>query len=232
MPLNLVMFGPPGAGKGTQAAQLEQSRRVPQISTGDILREAVQKGTELGRQAKAVMDKGELVGDELIVGIMRERLACGDTKNGFILDGFPRTVDQAVALDEIMIRRDPLIIVELTVPDQELAQRLSRRRICVGCGATYGSDCGEPSQTCGGCGRELVQRSDDREEVVLERLRVYREQTEPLVTFYQDRQSFRRVDGNRQPDAVKASIVAAIDSANAVGNVVARRQPSRDGAAG
>lgn len=187
MAVNLVIFGPPGAGKGTQAGRIGQARRVPWISTGDILRDAVQAGTALGMQAKSVMDRGELVGDELMVQIVRERLARDDTAGGFILDGFPRTVAQAVALDEMLVGRDPLIVIELSVPDAELAQRLSRRRVC--------------------------GRSDDREEVVRERLRVYHEQTQPLVAFYEDRPSFRRVDGSQPPDAVNAALGAAIDEA-------------------
>lgn len=213
MALNLVMFGPPGAGKGTQASKLEQSRNIPQISTGAILREAVQADTEFGRQAKAVMDRGELVGDAIIVGIVRERLARDDTRGGFILDGFPRTVAQAVALDEILTGRGPLIVVELGVPDRELVQRLSRRRVCRQCGATYGAAGGEAEAPCASCGGTLEQRSDDRKEVVRERLRVYREQTEPLVAFYQDRPSFRSVDGNRSAEAVQAAIGAAIETA-------------------
>ena len=213
MALNLVMFGPPGAGKGTQASKLEQSRNIPQISTGAILREAVQADTELGRQAKAVMDRGELVGDAIIVGIVRERLARDDTRRGFILDGFPRTVAQAVALDEILTGRGPLIVVELGVPDRELVERLSRRRVCRQCGATCGAAGGEAEAPCASCGGTLVQRSDDREEIVRERLRVYREQAEPLVAFYQDRPSFRSVDGNGSAEAVQAAIDAAIEAA-------------------
>lgn len=213
MALNLVMFGPPGSGKGTQASDLERRRGIPQISTGDILREAVQAGTDLGRQAKAVMDKGELVSDDVIVGIVRERLTRGDTRQGFILDGFPRTVAQAVALDEILVGREPLVVVELNVPDAELVSRLSRRRVCGKCGATYGAAAGEVPESCAACGAALVQRSDDREEVVRERLRVYREQTEPLVAFYQDRPTFRSVDGNQDPAVVGKAIEAAIEAA-------------------
>lgn len=215
MALNLVMFGPPGSGKGTQASDLETRRGIPQISTGDILREVVQAGTELGRQAKAVMDKGELVSDDIIVEIVRERLTRDDTKTGFILDGFPRTVAQAVSLDEMLVGRDALIIVELNVPDSELVTRLSQRRVCGQCGATYGAAHGAVTESCTSCGGALIQRSDDREEVVRERLRVYREQTEPLVAFYQDRPSFRSVDGNRAPAVVQAAIAAAIEEADA-----------------
>lgn len=213
MAVNLVIFGPPGAGKGTQAGRIGQARRVPGISTGDILRDAVQAGTALGMQAKTVMDRGELVGDELMVRIVRERLARDDTAGGFILDGFPRTVAQAVALDEMLVGRDPLVVIELSVPDAELAQRLSRRRVCGRCGVTYGAAGGEATAACARCGRELAQRSDDREEVVRERLRVYHRQTQPLVAFYEDRPSFRRVDGSQPPDAVNAALGAAIDGA-------------------
>ena len=215
MALNLVMLGPPGAGKGTQAVRVEQERGIPQVSTGDILREAVQAGTDLGRQAQAVMERGELVSDALIVEIVRERLARDDTRGGFILDGFPRTVAQAEALDEILAGRDPLIVVELSVPDQPLVQRLSRRRVCRDCGATYGAGAGEDPAACTRCGAALVARKDDREEVVRERLRVYREQTEPLVEFYRDRPSFRRVDGNQPAAAVRIAIAGAIDAARA-----------------
>ena len=215
MALNLVMLGPPGAGKGTQAVRVEQERGIPQISTGDILREAVQAGTDLGRQAQAVMERGELVSDELMVAIVRERLARGDTRDGFILDGFPRTVAQAVALDEILAGRDPLIVVELSVPDRALVERLSRRRVCRECGATFGAGAGVVPAVCTRCGAALTARKDDRAEVVQERLRVYRRQTEPLVAFYQDRPAFRRVDGNQPADAVRIAIGGALDAAQA-----------------
>ena len=189
MEMNLVMFGPPGAGKGTQATELSEIYGIPQISTGGILRDAVAVGTELGQKAKVVMEKGELVGDELIVGIVKERLANDDSKDGFILDGFPRTVAQAVALDGILLHRSPLFVIELDVPDEELVGRLSRRA-------------------------ELENRSDDREEVVRERLRVYQEQTQPLVTFYQGRPTFRQVNGDQSPkevqDALEETIKALI----------------------
>ena len=176
--MNLVMFGPPGAGKGTQAIQLSEIHGIPQISTGGILREAVEAGTDLGLKAKVVMEKGELVSDELIVGIVQERLTKDDSKNGFILDGFPRTVAQAVALDSILLNRASLLVIELDVPDEVLVGRLSRRA-------------------------ELENRSDDREEVVRERLRVYQEQTQPLVAFYQDRPTFRKVNGDQSPKEVQ-----------------------------
>ena len=213
MALNLVMLGPPGAGKGTQAVRVEQERGIPQISTGDILREAVAAGTELGRQAQAVMERGELVSDALIVAIVRERLARDDTRAGFILDGFPRTVAQAVALDDILADREPLAVIEISVPDEALVERLSRRRVCPACGATYGAGAGVVPATCTRCAGALVVRKDDREEVVRQRLHVYREQTEPLVAFYRDRPSFRRIDGNQSADVVRSAIAGAIDAA-------------------
>ena len=225
MALNVVMCGPPGVGKGTQARRLGAVRGIPQISTGDILREAVQAGTELGRAAKAIIDRGELVSDKIMVGIVRERLAKGDVQDGFILDGFPRTVAQASALDEMLKARDPLIIIELAVPDEELVQRLSRRRVCGRCGAVYAARDAEPPTTCAACGGDLVLRSDDREDVVRERLTVYQRQTRPLVEFYQRRRSFGRVDGNPTPDVVAAAVDTAVDAAMAVRG----RQPAPTG---
>jgi len=209
------MFGPPGAGKGTQASRLASERGIPQISTGDILREAVQAGTALGQRAKAVLDAGELVSDEIMVGIVRQRLAQVDAVAGFVLDGFPRTVAQAFALDTILDRRDPLVVVELSVQDDELVSRLSQRRVCANCGATVSRqfDAVVSSLICGACGGDLVQRSDDREDVVRERLRVYHEQTAPLVDFYKGREKFRSLDGSQLCDSVASAVSEAVDSA-------------------
>ena len=216
MAFNLVMFGPPGAGKGTQASRLAVELGIPQISTGDILREAVQTGTELGLQAKAIMDSGELVSDQVVVGIIRERLAEKDSATGFILDGFPRTVSQAAELDVILQGRDTLVVIELSVPDEELVNRLSKRLVCVECGSIVGLQpdaSNATSLTCSTCGGELAQRSDDREDVVRERLRVYHQQTSPLVEFYRLRPSFLSLDGNQPLDLVTDAVREAVDTA-------------------
>jgi adenylate kinase len=210
MALNIVMMGPPGAGKGTQADCVARSRGIPKISTGDILREAVQAGTELGRRAKAIMERGELVGDDLIIGIVRERLDRPDTARGFVLDGFPRTVAQARALDGLMAGRTPLIVVDIAVAEDELVRRLTSRRVCGVCGANADR---QIDAVCGRCAGALVQRSDDREDVVRERLRVYARDTWPLVEFYRGRPTFRSVNGTQPPDLVTADLVAAIESA-------------------
>ena len=212
MALNLLMLGPPGAGKGTQAECFAQARGIPRISTGDILREAVQLKTGIGQRAKAVMDRGELVGDDVMIGIVRERLERQDAVGGFVLDGFPRTVAQASALDGIMAEREPLIVVDIVVPEAELVRRLGTRMICHDCGtgAAVGSAIGA---ACGKCGGKLVQRADDNQAVVLERLKVYHRQSEPLVEYYRVRPTFRSIDGAQPPDRVAADLSAAIAAA-------------------
>ena len=213
MAVNLIMLGAPGAGKGTQAERFARDRRIPKISTGDILREAVQAGTELGKRAKAIMDRGELVSDEVMIGIVRERLDRPDVRPGFILDGFPRTVAQAIALDGIMDGRAPLIIVDIAVPEAELVRRLSGRLICADCGTNATPGNGAVSLRCGMCGGQLVQRADDTEAVVLERLAVYRRDTKPLVDHYRPRPTFCSIDGAQVPDRVAADIAAAVKTA-------------------
>jgi adenylate kinase len=247
MALNLIMLGPPGAGKGTQAERFARSRGIPRISTGDILREAVQAGAEIGRRAKAIMDRGELVSDDVMIGIVRERLEQADAANGFILDGFPRTVAQASALDAIMNGRGPLIVIDIVVPEPELVRRLSTRLICEACGAIAGPQperaaanmvlpagvantpesaaavraVTEPMR-CQRCGGRLVQRSDDNDAVVKERLRVYRQSTKPLVDYYRVRPTFRAIDGAQPPDRVAAALAAAIESAASNGRTGAQ----------
>jgi adenylate kinase len=214
MALNLLMLGPPGAGKGTQAERFARTRGIPKISTGDILREAVQAGTEIGLRAKAIMDRGELVNDEVMIGIVQERLDRDDVAGGFVLDGFPRTVAQAAALDTIMTGRDPLIVVDIVVPEAELVRRLATRMICESCGAN--APVGDGTMTCLRCGGRLVQRADDNEAIVRERLKVYHRQSEPLVEYYRVRPTFRSIDGAQAPDTVAVDLAAAIEAAGAL----------------
>jgi adenylate kinase len=216
MSLNLLMLGPPGAGKGTQAERFARTRGIPRVSTGDILREAVHAGTDVGQRAKAIMDRGELVGDDVMIGIVRDRLERDDARSGFVLDGFPRTVAQAAALDEIMKGRDPLIVVDMVVPEGELVRRLSTRLICEHCGVNAPIGDGA-SGVCARCGGRLVQRADDNDAVVRERLKVYHRQSEPLVEYYRVRPTFRSIDGAQPPDRVAADLAAAIEAAGAGG---------------
>jgi adenylate kinase len=222
--LNLIMLGPPGAGKGTQAEQIANARGIPKISTGEILREAVHNGTEIGKRASAIMARGELVSDDVMIRIVRERLDQKDARDGFILDGFPRTVMQAAALDEIVKGRDPLVVVEIVVPENELVRRLSMRMVCDNCGHTADAETAKASAECRVCGGRLVQRSDDNDSVVLERLKVYHDRTQPLVEYYQMRPTFRSVNGSQSADRVAADLVAAIESANS--RVAAREAQS------
>jgi len=211
--LNVVMLGPPGAGKGTQAERFAGSHGLPKISTGDILREAIHADTELGRSAKATIYSGGLVGDDVMIGIVRERLGRPDARRGFVLDGFPRTVVQATALDEMMDGRGPLVIVDIRVPEEVLLRRLAARRICGTCGVNAHVDW---MTSCGNCGGELVHRKDDNEAIVAERLTVYDRQTRPIVEFYASRPTFRTIDGNQPPDTVSAAMEAAICQASRV----------------
>ena len=220
MALNLLMLGPPGAGKGTQAERLARGHRIPKVSTGDMLREAMRAATALGSCVKAQMDRGELVSDEVMIGIVRERLDQSDARRGFVLDGFPRTVAQATALDVIMDGRGPLLVVDIVVPEGELMRRLGSRLICEDCGGNAGGLAdvdGVMSEAasverCRRCGGRLVQRTDDNDTVVMERLKVYHRQTEPLVEYYRDRTTFRSIDGVQPADRVAADLAAAIEA--------------------
>lgn len=222
MALNLVMLGPPGAGKGTQAERFAHEHGIPKVSTGDILREAVQSGTALGRAVQAVMERGDLVGDDLIVGIVRERLARADAVAGFVLDGFPRTVPQANALDQLTMGRGPVVVVEIQVPDEELVARVRARRVCADCGANAGAFQNSAEALPGGClhpepcrtaGPRWVSRSDDSEATIRERLKVYWRDTRPMIAHYSGRPTYRAIDGRQSPEAVREALSAAVASA-------------------
>jgi len=208
--LNVVMLGPPGAGKGTQAERLARTRKRPKISTGDILREAVQAGTDMGLAARVTMEAGNLVPDDVMIGIVEERLNREDARCGFVLDGFPRTVVQATALDRMMDGRGPLVVLDMVVPEDVLVRRLAGRRICSRCGSNAAP---EWRTNCGKCDGILMMRVDDGVGIVRERLKVYQRQTKPLVDYYSARPSFRAIDGNQAPDVVTAAVDAALDAA-------------------
>ena len=210
----LLLMGPPGAGKGTQAAKLVERYDIPHVSTGDIFRGALQERTPLGLEAKRYMDVGALVPDQVTVGITRERLAKSDCIGGFILDGFPRTLQQAQALDQMLAKMGIRLnkVVNIAVPDQELIPRLTGRRICQSCGATYHMEFRPPAQPsiCDRCGGELYQRTDDQEETVRERLEVYRLQTQPLIQYYQERDLYSEINGAQSTEAVFRDIVVSL----------------------
>jgi adenylate kinase len=213
--LNLIFMGPPGAGKGTQAERFAREHGIPKISTGDILREEVAAGTPLGQQVKAVMARGDLVGDDLIVAIVRERLSRPDAARGFVLDGFPRTVPQAVALDETLAGRGSLIVIEIQVPDDELVRRVVSRRICSSCGRMVDAFEAEggSADRCTACGGVLVSRSDDSEAVMRERLKVYWRETQPMIAYYRSRPSYRAVNGAQSPDRVRDDLTSGVADA-------------------
>lgn len=218
MALRLLVLGPPGAGKGTQALKIAREHGVPKISTGDMLRDAVTSGSALGALVKETVARGQLVSDDVIVELVRARLEEDDAQKGFVLDGFPRTVAQAKALDGLL-DGSPLAVVEIRVPDEELVRRVRGRRICERCGTTVSAFDGDPAlaQACKSCGGRLVQRSDDSETVVRDRLKVYWRETQPMIGFYEGRPTFRRVDGTLSPVDVYAAISEAVSSAGAEG---------------
>jgi adenylate kinase len=212
--LNLILLGPPGAGKGTQAERLQEDFDVAYIATGDILRKAVADGTDLGTKAKAYMDKGELVPDEVIIGVILECVQGQAAQDGFLLDGFPRTVEQAQALDDALADRERRLtaVLCIEVSDDEVVRRLSGRRMCVKGGHVYNIHTDPPKhdEVCDQDGSRLVQRDDDREETVRKRLEVYHRQTSPLVRFYEERDLLKRFDGTRSPTEVHDHIRATI----------------------
>ena len=207
--MNLILLGAPGAGKGTQAEVISEALSIPQISTGNMLREAVKNGTEYGLKAKAAMDSGALVSDEIVIGILKDRIAQPDCKNGFILDGFPRTVPQAEALDEIAHIDCAL---SLEVADDVIEKRMTGRRVCLRCGATYHVEANPPrvKDVCDICGDKLVIRSDDQAEVVRHRLETYHEQTEPLKGYYEAQGKLKSIDGAQGITATEKFAVEAL----------------------
>ena len=205
--MNVIFLGPPGAGKGTQAQRICDALSIPQISTGDILRRAMKEETPTGLKAKQYVEAGKLVPDEVIIDIVRERLAMDDCQNGYILDGFPRTVPQAEALDTIA-KID--VVVDLDVADEELINRLSGRRVCLACGATYHVAHLNGETKCAKCGEELIQRKDDSAETVLNRLNVYHAQTAPLVDYYQKKGNLKVIDGAQDMDTIFEAILAVV----------------------
>ena len=197
--MNLILLGPPGAGKGTQAKRLMEKYGIPQISTGDILRAAVKDGTEMGKKAKEYMDAGKLVPDEVVIGIIDDRLKEADCKKGYMLDGFPRTVPQAEALDKVLAGMGSKIdhVVSIEVPEKELIGRLTGRRTCKDCGAGFHQMFDPPKVegVCDKCGGELYQRDDDNVATVTNRLKVYNDQTQPLIDYYQNKSLIRPING-------------------------------------
>ena len=212
--MKLIMLGAPGAGKGTQAARVAEALQIPHISTGAIFRANIKNGTELGKKAKAYMDQGKLVPDELTCDLVADRIAKDDCSGGFILDGFPRTIPQAEALDKVLTERGEKIdfAVNIDVPDEAIVSRMSGRRACVGCGATYHIEFNPPKKEgiCDNCGAELILREDDKPETVATRLKVYHEQTQPLIDFYEKKGALVTVDGTLPMDEVYKAILGKL----------------------
>ncbi|MDE7229613.1 MAG: adenylate kinase [Oscillospiraceae bacterium] len=208
--MNMIFLGAPGAGKGTQAEVVCKELNIPAISTGNMLREAVKNGTAAGLAAKEYMDRGDLVPDEVVIGILKDRIAMDDAKNGFILDGFPRTVPQAEALEKMGVRIDK--VIEIDVPDEAITKRMSGRRVCEGCGNSYHIEF-KPTKVegvCDACGAKVVQRADDKPETVLARLATYHEKTAPLKDFYQSKGKLVTVSGQNGIEETSRLTLAAI----------------------
>lgn len=214
--MKIIMLGAPGAGKGTQAIQIADKYGIPHVSTGDIFRANIKGGTALGAEAKSYMDKGQLVPDELTVRILLDRVAKDDCKDGYVLDGFPRTIAQAEALSEAVAKLGEKIdyAINVDVPDENIVKRMSGRRACVKCGATYHIEHVPPKKEgiCDTCGSELILRADDKPETVLERLNVYHEQTQPLIEYYDNKGILKTVDGTQDMKDVFSDIVKILEA--------------------
>lgn len=212
--MKIVMLGAPGAGKGTQAVNIAKEFGIPHISTGDIFRANIKNQTELGMKAKSYMDQGALVPDDITIGMLLDRIADNDCKNGFVLDGFPRTIPQAESLKAALSLQDARIdhAVDIEVPDEVITSRMGGRRSCPKCGGTYHIVFNAPRKEgiCDNCGSELVQRADDKPETVLARLKTYHEQTQPLIDFYKKEGVLDTVDGTKKPDEVLKDILGAL----------------------
>ncbi len=209
--MNLILLGAPGAGKGTQAEKICAKLSIPAISTGNIIREAIKNGTKVGLEAKRYIESGDLVPDEVVIGIIKERLECDDCKNGFILDGFPRTIPQAEALNSMGVRIDT--VLEIDVKDEAVVSRLSGRRVCEKCGASYHIQYKQPSAegVCDLCGGDLVMRKDDNPDTIRERLKVYHDQTEPLKGFYKKLGKLKVVEGQEEVADTTALVFKALE---------------------
>lgn len=212
--MKLIMLGAPGAGKGTQAKRIAAKYEIPHISTGDIFRANIKNETELGKKAKSFMDQGLLVPDELVLELVADRLSQEDAMKGFVLDGFPRTIPQAESLTETLEKIESGInfAIDVDVPDENIVRRMSGRRACVNCGATYHLEHLKPKQDgiCDVCGSELILRSDDEPDTVLKRLKVYHEQTQPLIDYYKGRGTLRSVDGTQDIEQIFGEIVSLL----------------------
>lgn len=208
--MNIILFGPPGAGKGTQADIIAERMNIPTLSTGAMLREAMKAGSPMGLAAKSAIEAGSLVSDEVVIGIVKDRIGQPDCANGFILDGFPRTIQQAEALDAMGTKID--LVLDIEVPDEAIVERMSGRRLCSACGATYHVkfNPSEDGVTCDKCGAELTLRKDDKPEVVEHRLGVYHAETEPLVVYYKSKDLLVTVDGQQTPAEVTAAIMKVL----------------------
>jgi adenylate kinase len=219
MALVVVLLGAPGAGKGTQAVRLSKTRSLPHVSTGDLLRDNMRRGTPLGQKARGYVEKGELVPDDLVLDMLAVRVSAPDCRAGYVLDGFPRTAVQAEALEKRMNGGDHMFVVNLEVSDESIVARAAGRLSCKQCGAVYHVENAPPRRAgiCDACGGELVQRSDDAAPVVRERLRVYREKTEPLVRFYREKGLLRSLDGEQPPERVFAGLERLIPAAGGRG---------------